>query len=177
MISPQVNHKKSNHPQNNPQRGNPRNVASKLESSFSRVLTLVKTPVAENKTILLQKTGKTAHAVLCCSFHDSTSCNTALSIFSLHRKSCDLHIFVPACENLWIEINHPDKKGIVIGVVYRLPQHDYSEFQEAFQKNILKINKSKKVFYACGDYNINLLQSDANHKIASYLKLWFILLD
>ena len=30
----------------------------------------------------------------------------------------DLKIFVPACENLWIEINHPDKKGIVIGVVY-----------------------------------------------------------
>ena len=25
------------------------------------------------------------------------------------------------------------------------------------------------MFYACGDYNINLLQSDANHKIASYV--------
>ena len=25
------------------------------------------------------------------------------------------------------------------------------------------------MFYACGDYNINLLKSDANHKIASYL--------
>ena len=81
----------------------------------------------------------------------------------------DLKIFVPACENLWIEINHPDKKGIVIGVVYRHPQHDHNEFQEAIQENILKINKSKKFFYACGDYNINLLQNDANHKIASYL--------
>jgi len=81
----------------------------------------------------------------------------------------DLHIFVPACENLCIEINHPDKKNIVRGVVYRHPQHDHSEFQEAFQDNILKINKSKKLFYACGDYDINLLQSDANHKIASYL--------
>jgi len=46
----------------------------------------------------------------------------------------DLNIFVPACENLWIEINHPDKKVIVIGVVYRYPQHDHSEFQEAFQE-------------------------------------------
>ena len=79
----------------------------------------------------------------------------------------DLNIFVPGCENRWIEINHPDKNGIVIGVVYRHPQHDHSEFQEAFQENILKINKN--VFYACGDYNINLLQSDANHNIASYL--------
>jgi len=26
------------------------------------------------------------------------------------------------------------------------------------------------MFYACGDYNINLLQCDVNHKIASYLK-------
>ena len=74
-----------------------------------------------------------------------------------------------ACENLWIEINNPDKKGIVIGVVYRHPQHDHSEFQEAFQENILKINKNKKVCYACGDYKINLLQCDADHKIASYL--------
>jgi len=57
----------------------------------------------------------------------------------------DLHIFVPACENLWIEINLPDKKSIVIGIVYRHPQHDYSEFQKAFQENILKINKSKCV--------------------------------
>ena len=81
----------------------------------------------------------------------------------------DLKIFVPACENLWIENNHPDKKGIILGVVYRHPQHDHSEFHEAFQENILKINKNKKVFYACGDYNINLLQSDANHKIASHL--------
>jgi len=81
----------------------------------------------------------------------------------------DLNIFVPACENHWIEINHPDEKGIVIGIVYRHPQHDHSEFQEAFQENILKINKNKKVFYACGDYDINLLQSDANHNIASYL--------
>ena len=62
------------------------------------------------------------------------------------KSEYDLHIFVPACENLWIEINHPDKKGIVIGVVYSHPQHDYSEFQEAFQENMLKINKSKKVF-------------------------------
>ena len=29
----------------------------------------------------------------------------------------DLNIFMPACENLWIEINRPEKKGIVIGVV------------------------------------------------------------
>ena len=56
----------------------------------------------------------------------------------------DLRIFVPACENLWIEINHPDKKGIVVRIVDRLPQHDYSEFEEAFQENILKINK--KIF-------------------------------
>jgi len=58
----------------------------------------------------------------------------------------DLKIFVPACENLWIEIDHPDKKGIVIGVVYRHPQHDHSEFQEAFQENILKLNKNKTCF-------------------------------
>ena len=76
---------------------------------------------------------------------------------------------MPRCENLWIEINHPDKRAIVIGVVYRHPQHDHNEFQEAFQENIFKINKNKKVCYACGDYNINLLQCDADRKIASYL--------
>ena len=81
----------------------------------------------------------------------------------------DPNIFVSASENLWIEINYPDKKGIVIGVVYTHPQHDHSEFQDIFQENILKINKNKEVFYACGDYNINLLQCDANHKITSYL--------
>ena len=54
----------------------------------------------------------------------------------------DLKIFVPACENLWIEINHPDK-----GHRHRCSlQHDYSEFQEAFQKNILKITEAKKCF-------------------------------
>ena len=55
----------------------------------------------------------------------------------------DLHIFVPARENLWFEINHPDKKGIVIGVVYRHPQHDHSEFQEVLRKYSQNKQKQK----------------------------------
>ena len=108
-----------------------------------------------------------------CIWADSLTCagGMAFLIKSIlnYQIRDDLNIFVPGCENRWIEINHPDKNGIVIGVVYRHPQHDHSEFQEAFQENILQLNKSKKVFYPCGDYNINLLQSDANNKIASYL--------
>jgi len=74
---------------------------------------------------------------------------------------------VPACENLWIELIHPDKKGIIFGVVCRHPQHDHNEFQEAFQENILKINK--KCFMFVVVTITNLLQCDANLKIASYL--------
>jgi len=52
---------------------------------------------------------------------------------------------VPACENLWIEINQLDKKDVIIGVVYRHPRHDHGGFQEAFQENIIKINKTNSV--------------------------------
>jgi len=54
----------------------------------------------------------------------------------------DLNIFVPACENLWIEINQPDKGHRH----WCSLQHDYNEFQEAFQENILKRNKQTKCF-------------------------------
>jgi len=82
-----------------------------------------------------------------CMRADSVTCAGAVAFLIKstlnYQIRDDLKIFVPACENLWIEINHPDKKGIVIGVVYIQPQHDHSEFQVTFQENIHKINKTK----------------------------------
>ena len=76
----------------------------------------------------------------------------------------DLNFIVNDCENLWIEINCQDKKT-VLGVIYRHPRYNYSDFQSKFKETIFNLNRSNKPFIICGDFNIDLLKEcNSNYK-------------
>ena len=67
-------------------------------------------------------------------------------------------------ENLFIEVNvKGKKKGLVFGVVYRHPYHNFSVFQE-FCKTLKKLVFLKQDYYIVGDINIDFLKCSNNQK-------------
>ena len=69
------------------------------------------------------------------------------------------------CENLWIELWSSKSKKEIIGVIYRHPSHDFSDFQLAFEKTLFNLNNYKCNYYICGDFNIDLHK----HRTQSYI--------
>ncbi len=82
----------------------------------------------------------------------------------------DLKFVTPACENLWVEISYKNKKALV-GVVYRHPTYNISDFQNKFEQCVFDLNRSNKPFFISGDFNIDLLQSSNNDYINSISSL------
>ena len=60
-------------------------------------------------------------------------------------------------ESTFIEIINPRKSNIIVGVIYKHPKMDVTEFNDNFLSNLLKkINqKQKKCFL--GDFNVDLM--------------------
>ena len=57
-----------------------------------------------------------------------------------YTKREELSFTTTDSENLFIEVNvKGKKKGLVLGVVYRHPYHNFSVFQEAFCKTLKKL--------------------------------------
>ena len=73
----------------------------------------------------------------------------------------DLVFVTPDCENLWVEISHKNKKA-VLGVAYRHPTYNISDFQNKFEQCIFNLNRSSKPFLISGDFNIDLLKSSSD---------------
>ena len=77
------------------------------------------------------------------------------------------------CEEIWVKIrlNNTEK---VFSVLYRHPNSKLSDFQ-SFEKAIEILNKQKLIYYLCGDFNIDLLQSDTKTMIKNYSDILFSL--
>lgn len=58
-------------------------------------------------------------------------------------------------ESLFIEIERPKSKNIVVGVLYRPPDQDLKEFNDFFDEMLTKATKNQKCIYMMGDFNIN----------------------
>ena len=68
-------------------------------------------------------------------------------------------------ETLFIEIDKDQfakRQNIIIGVIYRPPDTDITEFNDHILRCLTQIKAGKKIAYLLGDYNINLLNTD-NH--------------
>ena len=62
-------------------------------------------------------------------------------------------------ESLFIEFKTNDKADpIVVGVLYRPPESNLTEFEEFIKELLHKINKERKECYLMGDLNIDLLK-------------------
>ena len=65
------------------------------------------------------------------------------------------------CQSLFIEfliINHK----VITGIIYRPPNADVSLFNDYLDKTFNYLNKSNKLSYLMGDFNINLLNMEEN---------------
>ena len=59
-------------------------------------------------------------------------------------------------ETLFVEINIPNGKNIIVGTVYRPPNYNTRDFLEKFNEILAKITRNDKYCYLGGDYNIDL---------------------
>ena len=90
----------------------------------------------------------------------------------------DLEMGVNNCEDLWIEIHGTKNRtktkfegiqNLVVGIIYRHPGSQYTNFSDKLCRNIISINKKKKHFVIMGDVNINSLKMNVVGSITDYL--------
>ncbi len=65
-------------------------------------------------------------------------------------------------ESLFIEIDRPASKNIVVGVMYRPPDQDVNEFNKYIDNVLTHATRNQKIVYLMGDFNINLLNEDVH---------------
>ena len=61
-------------------------------------------------------------------------------------------------EFTFIEIIKPRKSNIIVGIIYKHPKMDVTDFNNNFLNNLLKkINQEEKKLFLLGDFNIGLM--------------------
>ena len=83
---------------------------------------------------------------------------------SLEYKLCsDCIISDPeTMESLFVEIQIPSGKNIIVGTIYRPPNQNVEAFLDKFSSIMSIISKDNKHCYLMGDFNLNLFQYE-NH--------------
>ena len=94
------------------------------------------------------------------------------SIKFLPRNNLDLRI--DNCENLWVEIElSRGQKNIIVGLIYRHPNADISQFSDALSTTLDEISNENKQVIILGDINIDLIKYESNHIISEYLDMLY----
>ena len=75
----------------------------------------------------------------------------------LHKNdlSYNISVFPRENESVFSEMLLPNSKAIAVGTIYRPPNQ--SNFLEALNENMNKINSISNEIYILGDFNMNLL--------------------
>ena len=73
-------------------------------------------------------------------------------------------------ENLWYEITK-DRQKYLVGVIYRLPKGNLTEFNEKLNNTLSKITSERNIndFIITGYLNIDLIQFDTDTQSENYL--------
>ena len=74
----------------------------------------------------------------------------------LSNKTIKFNFNVNACEDIWIEITLPNNKKLIIGTIYRYPNHKINSFPNVLEKTMDKLNRNECTYYICVDINIDL---------------------
>ena len=85
----------------------------------------------------------------------------------LSDKCCnDLNIYKKSeLESTFIEIVNPKKSNIVVGVIYRHPSMDLTDFNCNYLNKLLEnISKEQKSIFLLGDFNVNLLNYNEHNQ-------------
>lgn len=78
-------------------------------------------------------------------------------------RRLDLHITIPYCESVWIEIEQPqvthNQKNLILACIYRSPSSSFIQFLSALETVLNTLSMENKNVLLVGDININLLDS------------------
>ena len=89
----------------------------------------------------------------------------------LFNKTNKFNLNLNACEDIWIEITLPNNKKVIIGTIYRHPNHKINSFLNELEKTMDKLNRNECTYYICGDINIDLKKNSSeilNYKNTLY---------
>ena len=89
-------------------------------------------------------------------------------------ERADISGFDDVCESIFIEIDkefHNFNKNILVGVIYRTPNSNVSNFNDYFGTLLEKIRKENKICYFMGDFNIDLLNYESHNPTSDFLDL------
>ena len=59
-------------------------------------------------------------------------------------------------ESLFVEINRPKEKNIIVGMVYRPPKQNLQDFMNSLDSLLTSISKENKICYVLGEWNLDL---------------------
>ena len=73
-------------------------------------------------------------------------------------------------ESTFIEIVNPRKSNIIVGVIYRHPSMDLSDFNCNYLNKLLEnTSKEQKSIFLLGDFNVNLLNYNEHNETNEFL--------
>ena len=82
----------------------------------------------------------------------------------------ELSLVSPDSKNLFVEISLDKKaKGLLLGVIYRHPQNNFTTFQEQYCKLLNQLSYEKRNYIICGDINIDIFSANHKSTISNYL--------
>ena len=80
----------------------------------------------------------------------------------------DLEFITDDTENVFVEVKLTTQKKIVIGLIYRHPTSNFTEFQDKFTSILNQLNQTKQEYVICGDFSIDQIMLEKNSKIKKY---------
>ena len=85
-------------------------------------------------------------------------------------KRHDLEFKTDDTENVFVEVKLNTRKKNVIGLIYRHPTSNFTEFQDTFTSILNQLNQTKQEYVVCGDFNIDQINLEKNSKINKYFR-------
>ena len=76
-------------------------------------------------------------------------------------------------ESLFIEINNPNLKNVIIGLLYRPPDFNCELFCDEFDLYLHKLGNENKHIFLLGDFNINLSPLSDNSNSTNFMQLMY----
>ena len=104
---------------------------------------------------------------------DTSAAGTLLYIANHLSYKClnDLNIYLKnELESTFIETVNPKKSNIIVGVIYRHPSMDLTDFNCSYLYKLLEnISKEQKFVLLLGDFNVNLLNYNEHNRTNEFL--------
>ena len=76
-------------------------------------------------------------------------------------------------ESLFMEINRPKEKNIIVGVVYRPLNSNLQDFMNSLDSLLASISKENKIYYVLGDWNLDLLNHHCHDTTGELLETMY----